>query len=66
MSEKTDDALKKILESKKRWSKEIEDFQHRTREGGSPVVKLGSQSDSGKSEGKVFVRADLNYPSGKR
>ncbi len=66
VSEKTEDALKKILESKRRWSKEVEDFQTKAREVPSPLVRTVAQGESGKGESKVFVRADLNYPAAKR
>ena len=66
VSEKTEDALKKILESKRRWSKEVEDFQNKAREVPSPLVRTVPQGEAGKGESKVFVRADLNYPAAKR
>ena len=61
VSEKTEDALKKILESKRRWSKEVEEFQSKTKEAPGPLLK-NNEGSSGKTESKVFVRADLNYP----
>ena len=61
VSEKTEDALKRILESKKKWSKEVEDFNNRTKEAPGPLLKSGGESGV-KAESKVFVRADLNYP----
>ena len=61
--------MKKILESKKRWNKEVEDFQKMAREGPGQLLKQNAGgSESGKAEGaeKKFVRADLNYPQPKR
>jgi methyl-accepting chemotaxis protein len=68
VSEKTEESLQKILESKKKWQKDMEELHSRTREIPSPVVR-GSSNEAGKtekSESKVFVRADLNYSSPKR
>ena len=61
VSEKTEDALKKILESKRKWSKEVEEFHNRTKEAPGPLLKSGNEGAT-KADSKVFVRADLNYP----
>lgn len=80
ISEKTEEHLRKILETKKKWNKASEELENRTREVGAPVVNLSGMSglgggpgtsssavgESPKPEGKVFVRADLNYPASKR
>lgn len=71
VSEKTEQHLRKILENKKKWNKATEEFESRTRDVPSPGVKLsggtsGGTSEATKGEGKVFVRADLNYPGPKR
>ena len=53
MSERTEDAMKKILESKKRWNKEVEDFQKMAREGPGQLLRPSqSPSEGGRSEGK--------------
>ena len=77
VSDRTEDYLKKILESKRKWVRNTEEFESRTKEVPSPVVKLGGEGGGGpdnpkagsetpKPEGKVFVRADLNYGGGKK
>ena len=62
ISERTEDHLRKILDSKRRWTKSTEDYEARLREVPTPNSAPRSQPPEGKGEGKVFVRADLNYP----
>jgi hypothetical protein len=69
ISERTEDHLRKILESKRKWTKSTEDYEARLREAPTPSLREPqgkSPKGENKSEGKVFVRADLNYPPGRR
>lgn len=66
ISERTEEHLKKILDSKKRWTKSTEDYEAKLREVPTPSLKTSPLSGESKAEGKVFVRADLNYPNSKR
>jgi len=64
ISEKTEEHLKKLLETKKKWTQSTQEFESRTREVPSPVQRASvAVSSSPQPEGKVFVRADLNYVS---
>lgn len=65
-SEKTEEYLKQILESKKKWNKEVEELQTRVREIPNPLVQQEGQSETVKSESKVFVKTDLNYKGSKK
>ena len=58
--------MKKILESKKKWNKEVEDFQKLAREGPGQLLKQNVNEGSKSEKEKVFVRADLNYQAPKR
>ena len=56
--------MKKVLDCKRKWTKTTEDYETKLKEVPSPNLK-GAATES-KGEGKVFVRADLNYPNAKR
>lgn len=60
----SEDTLKKVLDCKRKWTKTTEDYETKLKEVPSPNLK-GAATES-KGEGKVFVRADLNYPNAKR
>lgn len=67
ISERTEEHLKKILDSKRRWTKSTEDYEARLKEVPTPNLKTQTpHPGEAKVEGKVFVRADLNYPNSKR
>lgn len=68
ISEKTEEHLKKLLETKRKWTKSTQQYEAKVNEIPTPVLRgpSGTAQVQGQSEGKVFVRADLNYPSSKR
>ena len=60
----TESTLKRLLESKKQWTKNVEDLEKGLRKGENPPIRLQKNQDEDKGEKgekKVFVRADLNY-----
>ena len=63
ISEKTEEHLKKIFEAKRKWTRSSQEFEQKTKEVPAPNMrdKEGKDGKQGKQEGKVFVRADLNY-----
>jgi hypothetical protein len=66
ISERTEEHLKKILDSKRRWNKSTEDYEAKLREVPTPSLKTPPHPGEPKVEGKVFVRADLNYTNSRR
>lgn len=59
-TEKIEEHLRKISETKRKWTKSTEEFNSQPKE--LPMLKGGGGQNGG-VEGKVFVRADLNHPT---
>jgi hypothetical protein len=59
VSEKSEEALRKLAEVKRSWSKKGEEFETRSRD-------LSFTRGNGGSEGKIFVRTDLNQNLGSK
>jgi hypothetical protein len=61
LSERTEKHLKDLLDARKKWQNKSEEFEHQSRDVTFSDTKVYREP----TEGKVFVRADLNLSSKK-
>ena len=61
LSERTERHLKDLLDARKKWQNKTEEFEHQSRDVTFSDTKVYREP----TEGKVFVRADLNLSSKK-
>ena len=60
ISQQTEQHLQRIFEAKRKWARTTHEFDEKDKEVASPTAQRSSEP---KQESKVFVRADLNYPT---